>query len=134
MSRHHRHHRRKRSLFHYEHRGEPLASYPVFRRRMLRSGFVVLCVITASLVIGMCGYHWLGRIPDWVDCLYNGSMILGGMGPVAELSTRGGKVFASFYALYSGIVLIASVGILLTPAVHRLLHRFHVETGEDGGS
>jgi hypothetical protein len=54
-------------------------------------------------------------------------MILGGMGPVDQLKTDSGKIFASFYALYSGIVLLASVGILAAPLFHRLLHRFHLE-------
>jgi hypothetical protein len=66
-----------------------------------------------------------------VDCLYNASMILGGMGPVTELGTDAGKVFASAYALYSGVVLLASVGVLLAPALHRVLHHFHIPTDED---
>jgi hypothetical protein len=116
----------------FERRNEPLAPPHVFRRRMLGSAGVAAAVIGVSLVIGMAGYHWLGGIASWVDCLYNASMILGGMGPVAELKEDAAKVFASFYALYSGVVLLASVGILLSPALHRLLHRFHVETDEEG--
>ncbi len=115
----------------YERRNEPLAPIPVFRRRLLRSGVVVLGVIGVSLAIGMGGYHFLGGVERWVDCLYNASMILGGMGPVAELTTDAGKVFASLYALYSGIVLIASAGLLLSPVLHRILHRFHVESEGD---
>jgi hypothetical protein len=121
-------------FFDYEHRSEPVAPPHVFRRRMLQSGFIALIVIGFSLAMGMAGYHWLGHIESWVDCLYNASMILGGMGPVAELTDVGGKVFASFYALYSGIALLASVGVLLSPALHRLLHAFHVETDEDGAA
>jgi len=118
----------------YEHKNEPLAPPHVFRRRMIQSGGVVSGVILLSLLLGMAGYHWLGGIPSWVDCLLNASMILGGMGPVDTLKTDAAKVFASFYALYSGIVLLASVGILLSPALHRVLHRFHVETDEDAGA
>lgn len=125
---------RRRGPLGFEHRHEPLAPAHVFRRRLIKSGFVMLAVIAFSLLLGMAGYHWLGHIASWVDCLYNASMILGGMGPVAELHDDGAKVFASFYALYSGIVLLASVGILLSPVLHRLLHRFHVETDEEGAS
>lgn len=73
----------------------------------------------------MLGYHFLEEL-SWIDSLLNASMILGGMGPVAPLRTAGGKIFASFYALYSGVVLLASVGILATPIFHRFLHNFHL--------
>jgi len=123
--------RRRGILFGLERRHEPLAPPHVFRGRMLRSGGVAAAIILFSLAIGVLGYHTLGGIENWVDCLYNASMILGGMGPVAELTTDAGKVFASAYALYSGVVLLASVGVLLAPALHRVLHHFHIETEED---
>jgi len=128
---HHHHRKPGRPASDYERRGEPLASAPVFRRRLLQSGGLVAGIITFSLLVGIAGYHWLGGIPSWVDCLYNASMILGGMGPVAELKSDAAKVFASCYALYSGIVLLASVGLLLSPVLHRVLHRFHIETDGD---
>lgn len=110
---------------------QPLAPPHVFRRRLLRSSTFALAIIGVSLTIGVLGYHFLGGLESWVDCLYNASMILGGMGPVAELHTVEGKVFASLYALYSGVTLLTSVGVLMTPALHRALHRFHLETDED---
>jgi hypothetical protein len=78
-----------------------------------------------SLGIGMAGYHFLESL-SWLDSLLNASMILGGMGPVNPLQTAAGKIFASFYALYSGVVLLAAVGILVAPIFHRFLHRFHL--------
>ena len=124
--------RRKEFLdFRFEGRNEPVAPIGVFRRRMLRSGVIAIVVIGGSLAIGVLGYHYLAGITSWVDCLYNASMILGGMGPVDELHTRTGKIFASAYALYSGVTLLTSVGLLLSPALHRLMHRFHVETESD---
>ncbi len=126
------HHRRKqRPLLNYESRQEPLATPRVFRLRMLQSGTIMLGAIVVSLAAGVAGYHWIGGLESWVDCLYNASMILGGMGPVAELKSDAGKVFASIYALYSGIALLASVGVLLSPVLHRVLHRFHIDAGED---
>lgn len=118
-------------LLHFERLGEPLAPPTKFWRRMLTSTSVAFGIIGFSLVVGILGYHWLGRISGWVDCTYNASMILGGMGPVNELTTNGGKLFASFYALYSGVILLASVGVMLSPALHRLLHHFHIECGDD---
>lgn len=120
--------RRGQSLLEFERRHEPLAPLHVFRGRLIRSGGVAAAIILFSLAIGVVGYHSFGGIESWVDCLYNASMILGGMGPVAELKTDAGKVFASAYALYSGVVLLASVGVLLAPALHRILHHFHIET------
>jgi len=119
-------------MFRYETRHEPLAPMPVFRIRLLQSAGVMLVLIVSSLAIGMAGYHWLGRLDSWTDCLLNASMILGGMGPVDPMRTDGGKVFASLYALYSGIMLLASVGVMLSPVLHRVLHRFHLETEDLG--
>ena len=78
-----------------------------------------------SLLIGMLGYHYLESL-SWIDSLLNASMILGGMGPVNPLQTNAGKIFASFYAIYSGVVLLASVGVLVAPIFHRFLHHFHL--------
>lgn len=122
--------RQRRGMFGFESHREPLAPPEVFRRRMLRSGSVAAMIIGFSLAIGVVGYHFLGGIDDWVDCLYNASMILGGMGPVDELDTDVGKLFASAYAIYSGVVLLASTGVLLSPALHRVLHRIHLATDE----
>jgi hypothetical protein len=110
----------------FEHRSEPLATPGQFRRRMLQYGMITTILILFSLAIGMLGYHYFESL-SWVDSLLNASMILGGMGPVDQLKTDSGKVFASFYALYSGIILLASVGILAAPLFHRVLHRFHLE-------
>lgn len=118
------------SLFQFEHRGEALAPLAHFHRRLIMIGGLMALVIMASLLIGVVGYHYFGEIESWVDCLYNASMILAGMGPVAELPTRNGKLFASAYALFSGITLLGSVGVLLSPVLHRLLHHFHVDTKE----
>ena len=115
----------------FEHRREPLAPPEAFRGRLVRSSLLAFGIISVSLLIGMVGYHVFGRLDSWIDCLYNAAMILGGMGPAAELHTNAGKVFASLYALYSGVTLLTSVGVLMAPAVHRMLHRFHIETEED---
>jgi hypothetical protein len=110
----------------FERRSEPLASASEFRQRMLRYSMFTVVMILFSLAIGMLGYHYFESL-SWIDSLLNASMILGGMGPVNPLQTVAGKVFASFYALYSGIVLLASVGVLAAPLFHRVLHRFHLE-------
>ena len=110
----------------FEHRSEPLATPVEFRRRMLQYGMITATMILFSLLIGVLGYHYFESL-SWVDSLLNASMILGGMGPVDALRTNSGKVFASFYALYSGIILLASVGVLAAPLFHRVLHRFHLE-------
>jgi hypothetical protein len=83
-------------------------------------------VVAAALGVGVLGYHYLGGL-EWIDSLLNASMILGGMGPVDQISTRSGKLFASFYALFSGLLFIGAISLLLTPFVHRLMHTLHVE-------
>ena len=114
----------------FEHRSEPLASQAEFARRMLRYGLFSAGILLFSLGMGVLGYHYLESL-SWLDALLNASMILGGMGPVNTLQTVAGKVFASFYALYSGVILLASVGVLATPVLHRILHRLHLEIEED---
>ncbi|MGH7730224.1 MAG: hypothetical protein ACRENJ_03140 [Candidatus Eiseniibacteriota bacterium] len=115
-----------------ERRHHPLAPGPVFRRRILTSFSLAGALLGGSLAIGIAGYHWLGGLA-WLDALVNASMILGGMGPVDPITRPSGKWFAAAYALYSGIALLTCVGIIFAPAVHRLLHAFHVEERDAGG-
>ena len=109
----------------YEHHRQPLAKRSVFAKRLALNAAIGLILLTFSLGVGMIGYHFLESL-SWIDSLLNASMILGGIGPVNPLQTEAGKIFASLYALYSGVVLLASVGILATPIFHRFMHRFHL--------
>ena len=110
----------------FERKDEKLAPARVFIRRLV-AGVAVAGVLAAfALFVGVAGYHWLAGL-GWVDALLNASMILGGMGPVDALTGTGAKVFASCYALFSGLVFIAVMGITLAPVAHRLLHKFHVD-------
>ena len=113
----------------YEHRSQPLLPRHLFLRRMLGHGLVALSLVLLALAIGVAGYHFVEGLP-WLDALLNASMILGGMGPVNELHTVGGKLFASGYALFSGMAFLATAGILVAPVAHRLLHRLHLEAGD----
>ena len=110
----------------YEHRSAPVLPWPAFVRRMLRHGGYVLEMATASIVLGMFGFHFLAR-EDWVDAFLNASMLLGGMGPVGEIRSTGGKLFAGVFALYAGLVFIAAFALLIAPALHRLLHKHNAE-------
>ena len=94
----------------YEHHKQPLAKKSVFAKRLIANGMAGLVLLIFSLGLGMVGYHFLEKL-SWIDSLLNASMILGGMGPVTPLQTAAGKLFASFYALYSGVVLLAVVDI-----------------------
>lgn len=87
-------------------------------------------LIFISLFIGVLGYHIFGGL-SWLDSLVNASMILGGMGPVNPIQSVAGKWFASFYALYSGMVLLIAVGVILAPVFHRFLHKFHLDIDEE---
>jgi hypothetical protein len=110
----------------FEKRHEKLATIPVFINRMAASVGMALIMIGFSLFIGIAGYHWLAGL-DWIDSLLEASMILGGMGPVKELTASSAKIFASMYALFSGLVFIGIMGIVLAPVVHRVMHSFHVD-------
>ena len=77
-----------------------------------------------SVAVGTTGYHWIGRVA-WIDSFLNACMLLGGMGPIGDLTTNAGKIFASLFALYSGLVFLAATVMIFTPVIHRVIHRFH---------
>jgi hypothetical protein len=116
-----------RGPFGFEAKHHPVLSRVDFAKRMVRSLVIAVVMIGVSLLAGVCGYHFLENL-SWIDAFLNASMILAGMGPVDTLKTEGGKLFAGCYALYSGLVVIATAGVLLMPVVHRMLHKFHAET------
>ena len=123
-------HRAKHRALVFERRHDPLAPMPVFVKRLIASLAIAFALIAFALTIGVVGYHSLGGL-GWIDSLLEASMILGGMGPVNTLTSDGVKVFASLYALFSGLIFIAVMGVVLTPVAHRVLHKFHVD--EEGG-
>jgi hypothetical protein len=114
----------------WEHKSAPVLSRRAFARRMAAWIAVVGGLVAAALFLGVAGYHWIAGF-GWVDSLLNASMILSAMGPVDHLSTDAGKIFASGYALFSGVVLITSLSIVMAPVFHRVLHRFHVADSDD---
>src|SRR5689334_21896773 len=95
-----------------------LASAQVFYGRIIRFLTYAFLVIIISLLIGICGYHFYGNL-GWIDSLVNASMILTGMGPVDRLQSTGGKIFESFYAIYSGVVFLSTIAVLIAPLIHR---------------
>jgi hypothetical protein len=110
----------------YEHRTHPLLSRTAFAKRAAYHVMLALLILTLALGIGVLGYHYLAEL-EWLDALLNASMILGGMGPVDLLHEPTAKLFASFYALFSGLVFIAAASVLVAPFAHRLLHRLHLD-------
>ena len=113
-------------MMRFEHRREPLLPKHLFLRRLGRHVLLAATIVGVSLTLGVVSYHVLEGW-SWLDSLLEASMILGGMGPVKELKTDAGKLFASLYALYSGVALLTTIGVLFVPVFHRFLHRFHLE-------
>jgi len=110
----------------FERKNQKVAPISIFIKRLAGYTAAAVLLISISLLIGVGGYHWLAGL-GWIDSLLNASMILGGMGPVDSLTNTTAKVFASLYALFSGLVFIAVMGIILSPIIHRILHKFHVD-------
>jgi hypothetical protein len=108
----------------------PLVSRRLFLRRVTRNAVAAGAFLAFSLAVGTVGYHHFGNI-GWLDGFLNASMILTGMGPVDKMESAGGKLFAAFYALYSGVGFLTTVVVLLAPIHHRLLHKFHLDAEED---
>jgi len=118
-----------RHLMLFEHKRQPPLGRGAFARRLGRSIVLAIGLAGLSLFCGMLGYHYLEGMA-WIDAFLNASMILSGMGPTGTIQTWGGKLFAGFYALYSGLTVIIATSIILAPVIHRLLHKFHYESRE----
>ncbi|MGQ0635043.1 MAG: hypothetical protein ACT4QC_10560 [Planctomycetaceae bacterium] len=114
----------------FESKYDRLLPRPEFLKRMARSAAVAAAVVALSLAIGSAGYHLYGELP-WLDALLNASMILTGMGPVDPMRTAAGKLFATGYALYSGVAFLTIMAVLLAPLVHRFMHKFHLDDEDE---
>jgi hypothetical protein len=113
----------------FEHRSKPLLPRHKFFMRVGWYALMSLLLIIVSLIIGVLGYHYLNGL-GWLDALVNASMILTGMGPVDPLKNNAAKWFASAYAIFSGVAFLSIIAVLLAPAVHRFLHKLHIEEKE----
>lgn len=114
----------------YEPRHAPLATRAQFYRRVAQHVALAVAALATSLGMGMVGYKYFEGM-EWIDAYLNAAMLLGGMGPVdPPLKTNDGKLFAGFYALYAGLIVLVVAGVLLAPVLHRLMHRFHLEEEE----
>jgi hypothetical protein len=114
----------------FEHHTKRLLSRKEFLRRQARYSLFSLVILFFSIGIGIEGYHNFGGL-SWIDSFLNASMILTGMGPVDHLDTNAGKLFASFYALFSGVAFLTFVAVLFSPVYHRFLHKFHLDVEEE---
>jgi hypothetical protein len=114
----------------FESRHHPLLPVHLFAFRFLMVALVAAAALAASLFLGAFGYRYTEGW-SWLDATLNAAMILGGMGPVNVVQTEAGKVFATFYALFSGVAFLTIMSILLAPFFHRFLHRFHLEVDEE---
>lgn len=110
----------------FERRTDPLLPRRKFYIRLRNCAALGASLILGSLLVGMTCYHFLERMP-WVDAYLEACMILSGMGPVAQIKTTAGKLFAGAYAVYSGVALLSTTALMFTPVVHRFLHKFHLE-------
>jgi ABC-type glycerol-3-phosphate transport system permease component len=110
----------------FEKKRQGLLTRRQFIVRISRHLLISIGIVLISLGIGVLGYWYFERM-SFLDALLNASMILGGMGPVTQLATPGGKIFASFYALFSAFAFLSVAGVMFTPLIHRLLHRFHLD-------
>jgi hypothetical protein len=108
----------------FEHSSQPILSHAQWINRVLKSVWLAVIIVSFALTIGVIGYHYLGNLPV-IDAVLEASMILGGMGAVAPMTNDAVKLFASFYALMSGFVVLSTTTIVLAPWIHRLLHHFH---------
>jgi hypothetical protein len=113
----------------FERKHEKLVPLPTFLRRVALSVVLTLVVLCVALSVGVVGYHGFAGL-SWIDSILNASMILTGMGPVDPMTTTTSKLFASGYALFSGVVFLSSIGLVLAPLFHRILHKFHLDDAE----
>ena len=117
----------------FESHHSPLLPRRKFYARVRHHGMISVLVLSVSMLIGMLGYHFIEDL-DWIDSYANAAMILSGMGPLNPIKTEAGKIFAGTYSLFSGVVFLTTVGFFLMPMIHRLLHRFHLESAREAKS
>ena len=110
----------------FENRRQPVIPSAHFAKRVALSIVLAGMIAAVALSIGVVGYHFIAELP-WIDAFLDASMILGGMGPVSALKSDAAKLFASAYALFSGLVFISVVAVTLAPIMHRILHKFHID-------
>ena len=113
----------------YETKRQRVISRTQFARRVAWTIALSTAIAAVALAAGVLGFHFIAEVP-WIDALHNASMILGGMGPVAEMKTDTAKLFSSAYALFCGLVFIGIVAITLAPIMHRVLHKFHIDEAD----
>jgi hypothetical protein len=113
----------------YEHHSESLLPVRKFVYRLFWHVLVALAAIVFALGMGILGYHCFGGL-SWLDSFLNASMILGGMGPVSDLHSPSAKLFAGFYALFSGLFFVGIVSIIMFPIIHRFLHALHLDADD----
>jgi hypothetical protein len=118
------------SVTQFENLRQPVITRPRFLARMLRAIGLWMILTIVGLAIGIAGYAKFEGM-SFVDAYVNAAMILSGMGPLGELKTTAGKIFAGTYAIFSGLIIVIATGFVLAPIFHRVLHRFHVETKGD---
>lgn len=115
----------------FEHKTEPLAGGKVYRARIVKYSFISLFMLIGSLLVGVLGYHFIARL-EWIDAFMNAAMILGGMGPVDPLPDKAAMIFAGCYAIFCGVIFLLSMGVIISPIVHRFYHKFHLEIKDNG--
>jgi hypothetical protein len=113
----------------YENKRQRVIPRQNFVRRMALTIALSAAIAAVALMVGVLGFHFIAAVP-WIDALHNASMILGGMGPVAEMKTDAAKLFSSAYALFCGLVFIGVVAVMLAPVMHRVLHKFHIDDAD----
>ncbi len=113
----------------FEKKHERVLDTKSFLKRQIRYSMVALFVLGISLLIGVCGYKYFAGL-GWTDSLLNASMILTGMGPVNQMTDEAAKIFASLYAIYSGVAFLSISAVFFAPLAHRILHLFHAEDKE----
>ena len=107
-----------------------LAPRHVFLHRVRRASTYALVLVAVTLAIGMVGYRALEHL-SWLDAFHQSALLLSGVGSSLDVKSDGGKLFDGIYALFCGVILLAATGLMFTPIIHRLLHRFHVEDARD---
>lgn len=110
----------------YEHHSKPLLPKKKYYKRLFRNILWGAVIVFVSLLIGILGYRFFANL-GWLDSLLNASMILTGMGPVDEMTSSAGKLFASFYALFSGVAFLSTIAVVIVPVLHRFFHKFHLQ-------
>lgn len=110
----------------YESKDQELLSRSAFLKRVAVHVVAALALAAIAMILGILG-HMIFEDISFHDAVMNTAFVLGGIGLITVPSTAMGKLFIALYSFMTGLFFVASIGVILAPLAHRIIHKFHLD-------